>query len=288
MCGLFLGCTLAGSALAVSLDVAANSVITVFPGQYFDSAIVRSNGVLILNGGGIGTNTYPSPSVTIQAGGRFCVNDGSIQYFENSGIVELYGGRQSTVSSLNLGHVILAGGDPGIQLLHWGGTLDIRYLATNRTSWEVDATSAVATPAIRIFSLTNTLPDNIYYYGTLPGVPIPPGVVHTNHALLWNPVTNSAVRTDIIIPTNWPGSVSVITYSPLPANSITCFIQRASAVTVGWSSLTGRIYQVEDAFDLGIQDWLALSTPVPGTGVTTTILSAALTTNRLYRVRLRY
>ena len=284
--GVCLGCSLAISASALSLVVNTNSVFTLFPGQYYDSAIVRNNGVLIMNGGAIGTNV--SPSVTIEAGGRFCFNGGLIQDFDNRGMVEFYGGRQSTVTSVNRGYVILAGGDPGIQLSHWDGVLDIHYLATNRTAWEVDATTAIATPIIRIFSLTNSLSPDFYHYGTLPSVPIPPGAVHTNHALLWNPATNREVRTEIIMASNWPGSVHVLAYAQPPANSITCFIHRSSPVEVGWSSLTGRTYQVEDAFDLGIQDWFALGTPVPGTGTTTTITSAGFIPTRFYRVRLRY
>ena len=96
---------------AASLDVDFGQTIVVSNGAVYDSAVVRNGGVLILDGGAIGTNALPS--VNVEAGGRFVVYDGEINYFDNRGSVELYGGRQSTYSSENRGYLRIAGGDPG-------------------------------------------------------------------------------------------------------------------------------------------------------------------------------
>lgn len=271
---------------AAPLNVPAFSQVTVYPGQEFDYATVQSNGVLIMSGGAIGTNF--TPSVTVVQGGRFHMNDGRIQDFDNRGITELYGGAQSTSSSENRGYVKIAGGDPGIQLIHYTGTVDVFYLATNRTSWEIYSVTTSGAPTIRFFSLTNTLTAGTYTYAALPSASIPPGRVHTNHALLWNPLTNTSVRTEILIATNWPGSVVVQVYTQLDAHSVTCSIQQASPVAVSWNSVSGRTYQIEDALTLTPDDWLAVGVPVTATGSIMSANYSGVYPAAFYRARLRH
>lgn len=276
------------AAWAATLNVPGFSQITVFPGMVYDSATVQSNGVLIMSGGAIGTNSAPTPSVTVLQGGKFYMNAGRIQYFDNRGIVELYGGAQSTEASENRGYVKVAGGDPGLQLIHYTGTVDVFYLATNRTAWEIYSVVTNGAPTIRFFSLTNTLAAGTYTYGTLPSSPVPPGRVHTNHALLWNPITNKSVRTEVLIASNWPGTVVVQVYTQLPAHSITCRIQSVSSLMLDWSAASGRVYQVEDALSLTLQDWLAAGAPVTATGALASVSLSGIFSNIHYRVLLRH
>lgn len=269
------------------LNVPAFTHITVYPGQFYDYATVQSNGVLIMSGGEIGTNSATTPSVTVLQGGRFYMNAGSIQYFDNRGITELYGGAQSTESSENRGYVKIAGGDPGIQLIHYTGTVDVIYLATNRTFWEIYSVVTSGSPTIRFFSLTNTLAEGTYTSATLPKSLVTDVYVHANHALFWNPITNADVRTEIVIATNWPGSVVVQVYTPLVSHSVTCAIQQASPVNVSWNSVSGRTYQVEDALSLTMQDWLAVGVPVTATGSTTSVDHSGIYPAAFYRAWLR-
>ncbi len=280
-----LGCW---TSLAAPLNVSGGTQITVYPGQVYDYATVQSNGVLIMSGGAIGTNSAPTASVTIAPGGRFYMNAGRIQYFDNRGIAELYGGAQSTDASENRGYVKIAGYDPGIQLVHFAGTVDVYYLATNRTLWEIYSVVTDGAPAIRFFSLTNTLAAGTYTYGTLPTSNHPAGRIHTNHALLWNPLTNKNVRTEILIATNWLGSVSVQPYSPLSPIAITCGIQEASTPQVVWNSVSGRTYQVEAAWTLGINSWFAAGVPMTATGSTTAGSVPGSPSPVFYRVWLRH
>ena len=107
----------AGAASAASLDVDFGQTVVVSNGAVYDDAVVRNGGVLILDGGAIGTNA--TPSVNVEAGGRFVVNAGAINYFENRGTVELYGGRQSTSSSENRGYLRIAGAIPASRSSIW-------------------------------------------------------------------------------------------------------------------------------------------------------------------------
>lgn len=273
---------------AASLNVPAFTQITVYPGQVFDDATVQSNGVLIMGGGVIGTDTDSTASVTVLQGGRFYMNAGRIGYFDNRGIAELYGGAQSTSASENRGYLKIAGYDPGIQLVHYTGTVDVFYLATNRTLWEIYSVVTNGAPAIRFFSLTNTLATGTYTYGTLPASSIPPGRVHTNHALCWNPLTNKSVRTEIVIATNWSGTVEVRSYVPVSPIAITGRLQQASPLLLSWNSESGRVYQIEDALSLPLQDWLASGPPTTATGTTAAAGLSGLFSSIYYRVLLRH
>jgi len=274
---------------AAPLTVNAFTLVQIFPGQYYDSAIVRSNGTLVMNGGGIGTNLLVfTPSVTVEQGGQFYFNDGLIKDFENDGIVEFYGGRQSTVSSVNRGYVKLAGGDPGIQLIHHKGTVDVYYLATNRLAWEINSEVTNNAPAIRIFSLTNSVPVGIYTYATLPGwASTPYGKSNSTYSLQWAPVTNKQLKTEITIASNWLGTVTIAQY--IPISGITCSIRRTAFNEVSWNSVSGRTYQVQDALDLILEgDWYNTGTPTYSTSTNSLINDAnPFLDNRYYRVLLR-
>ena len=273
---------------AAPLNVPAFTQITIYPGQVFDYATVQSNGVLIMSGGAIGTNSYPTSSVTVLQGGRFYMNAGRIQYFDNRGITEMYGGAQSTVSSENRGYVKVAGGDPGIQLSHYTGTVDVFYLATTRTNWEIISEVTDGAPIVRFFSLTNTLAPGIYTVATLPKTTLGNLAFHTNHALFWNPLTNKSVRTDLNIRTNWPGTVEVLSYVPVSPIAITSRIQQASPLMLSWNAQSGRVYQIEDALSLPLQDWLPSGAPITATGATASINLAGLFSEIYYRILLRH
>jgi hypothetical protein len=273
---------------AAPLNVPPFAQITVYPGQVYDYATVQSNGVLIMSGGAIGTNSAPIASVTVLQGGWFYMNAGNIQYFDNRGVTELYGGAQSSESSENRGYVKIAGGDPGFQLLHYTGTVDVIHLATNRTSWEISSAVTSGSPTIRFFSLTNTLAAGTYTSATLPKSSTPAGHVHTNHALFWNPISNTSVRTDIQIASNWPGSVVVQVYTQLADHSVTCAIRQVSPVNVSWNSVSGRVYQIEDALSLTAQDWLAVGVPVTATGSTMSANYSGIYPAAFYRAWLRH
>lgn len=61
---------------AQSLDVLLGQTVTVATGQTYAAATVRNGGTLMLEGGAIGTNA--TPSILIEAGGRFVFNSGTI------------------------------------------------------------------------------------------------------------------------------------------------------------------------------------------------------------------
>ena len=130
---------------AVTLDVTLGQTRTVSSGEVFTEAFVRNGGVLILDGGTISNGAaLTSPSVTVDPGGRFIFNSGSIHYFENWGITELYGGIQSTYTSENRGYLKYAGGNPSYsneygQLSLFDGTVDIYSTASNRLLWYIEA-----------------------------------------------------------------------------------------------------------------------------------------------------
>jgi len=290
----FLGVTLLCSiGRAVPLNVPAFSTITVSPGQEYDYATVQSNGVLIMNGGVVGITSAPTPSVTVSTGGRFYMNAGLIQFFDNRGVAELYGGSQSTFTSENRGYVKIAGYDPGIQLAHYTGTVEVFHLATNRTNWEIISEVTDGAPVIRFFSLTNTLAAGTYTVATLPKTTLGNLAFHTNHAQFWNPLTNTSVRTDVNMRTTWPGTVEVLSYVPVSPIAITCRVQSSSTVFPGnpevfWNTESGRVYQVERALDLGLQDWVAPLPPVTATGDSERVFATGILPQMLFRVLLRH
>jgi len=272
---------------AQNLNVPAFTSVTLYPGDYYDTAIVRSNGVLVLNGGEIGT--LSNGILQIEQGGKFYMNEGGIYTFENDGEVGFYGGRQSTDSSVNRGYVKLAGGDPGIQLIHNKGTVDIYYLATNRLSWEINTEVTNNAPAIRIFSLTNSLATGTYTYATLPNwASTPFGISNSMYSLQWSPVSNRQLQTEITIASNWLGSVTVSQYVPL-SSAITSSIRRTAFNEVSWNSVSGRTYQVQDALNLIAGDWENMSTPISSTGTVSLINDAnPFLQERFYRILLRH
>lgn len=271
----------AGSAAsAASLDVDFGQTVVVSNGAVYDTAVVRNGGVLILDGGAIGTNA--TPSVNVEAGGRFVVYDGLINYFENRGIVELYGGRQSTDSSENRGYLRIAGGDPGIQIVHLDGTLDVYSTATNRTSWEIDSTVTNGNPLIRLYCVSNTLAPGIYPYASLtPASYYSFGKVYHDQARFW-PNTQIVAQVDISVASNWPGLV----YSYARSGPKSPVLRTRPAIEISWASQTGHTYQVQRCTNLVGAIWSNLGLPVHAQSTNSSVLDTMPDTNATYRLQL--
>ena len=271
-------------AAAASLDIGLGQTRAVAAGEIFDSAVVRNGGVLILDGGLIGTNALPS--VLVEEGGRFVFNSGAINYFDNRGVTELYGGTQSTFSSENRGYLKIAGGDPGIQIVHFDGTLDVYHTATNRTVWEIDSATTSAAPQIRFHSLSNSLAVGSYTYATLaPTTPFPGGKTYHDLAKFWTPSgTQLVAQVDVTLPSNWLGKVWSYKYTTpaAPTSSV------RTAVEISWTAATGRTYQVQATTNLIAGAWRNLELPVTCDSTTGSVLDATADTNKTYRVLLRH
>lgn len=270
----------AGAASAASLDVDFGQTVVVSNGAVYDDAVVRNGGVLILDGGAIGTNA--TPSVNVEAGGRFVVNAGAINYFENRGTVELYGGRQSTSSSENRGYLRIAGGDPGIQIVHLDGTLDVFSTATNRTAWEIDSTTTNGNPQIRLYCVSNSLAPGSYPYAALtPASHYSFGKVYHDQARFW-PNTQIVAQVDIAVASNWPGLVHSYAYSG-PKSPV---LRTRPAIEISWTSQTGRTYQVQRCTNLVGGIWYNLGLPVFAHGTNSFVLDTMPDTNATYRLQL--
>ena len=274
----------AHAATAQSLDVLLGQTVTVATGQVYAAATVRNGGTLVLDGGAIGTNA--TPSVLVEAGGRFIFNSGTIRYFENHGVAELYGGRQSTDSSENRGYVKYAGGDPGIQLVHFDGTVDVYYTATNRTAWEIDSTTTNGTPQIRFFCLSNSLAVGSYAYAALvPASYYSFGKVYHDAARFWTPSgTQLVAQVDVSIASNWAGTVWSYGYSGPGSPTVAV----RPAVEISWNAQSGRTYQVQSTTDLVAGVWRNLGAPVLSQGTNAAALDSMPDTNKTYRVLLRH
>lgn len=272
------------SASAASLDVGLGQTRVVATGENFDSAVVRNGGVLILDGGLVGTNALPS--VLVEEGGRFVFNSGTINYFENRGVTELYGGIQSTFSSENRGYLKIAGGDPGIQIVHFAGTVDVYHTATNRTAWEIDSATTNGDPQIRFFSLSNSLAVGSYTFATLaPTTPFPGGKTYHDLARFWTPAgTQLVAQVDVMLPSNWPGKVWSYKYTApaAPTSSL------QTAIEISWIATSGRTYQVQTTTNLISGAWRNLALPVTCDSTTGSVLDAAADTNKTYRVLLHH
>ncbi len=283
ICGIFLltGLFRGGmAAQAASLDVDYGQTVVVSNGMNYDSAVVRNGGVLILDGGAIGTNAMPS--VNVEAGGRFVVYDGAINYFENRGIVELYGGRQSTDSSENRGYLRIAGGDPGIQIVHMDGTLDLYSTVTNRTAWEIDSTTTNGNPKIRLYCVSNTLAPGTYTYASLtPASYYSFGKVYHDQARFW-PNTQIVAQVDIAVDSNWPGLV----YSYAHSGPKSPVLRTQPAIQISWASQTGHTYQVQRCTNLVGAIWRNFGLPVYATGTNSSVLDTTSDTNTAYRLQL--
>jgi hypothetical protein len=272
---------LATSASAASLEVLFAQTTVVPAGEEYDDAVVRNGGVLILDGGTIGTNA--TPSVLVEPGGHFVFNAGLIRYFENHGITELFGGRQSNDSSENRGYLRIAGGDPGIQIVHLDGAIDIHACATNRTIWEIDSPTTSASPVIRFYSVSNSLPAGSYTYATLvPATPNPFGKVYSDYARFW-PNTQAVIRVDVNLASNWTGTVwSHIVAEPKPPE-----LRTRPAIEVSWRSQTGHTYQVQFTTNLLSTNWHNLGLPVYARTTNSFILDTTPETNKSYRLLIR-
>ena len=268
------------AASAASLDVDFGQTVVVSNGAVYDDAVVRNGGVLILDGGAIGTNALPS--VSVEAGGRFVVYDGTINYFENRGIVELYGGRQSTFSSENRGYLRIAGGDPGIQIVHLDGTLDVYSTATNRTAWEIDSSTTNGSPQIRLYCVSNSLAPGSYpYAGLTPASYYPFGKVYHDQARFW-PNTQIVAQVDIAVVSNWPGTV----YSYAHSGPKAPVLRTRPAIEISWASQTGHTYQVQRCTNLVEAVWHNLGLPVFAQGTNSFVLDTMPDTNATYRLQL--
>lgn len=276
LAGLLLG---AIAAPAASLNVDFGQTMVVSNGAVYDDAVVRNGGVLILDGGAIGTNAMPS--VNVEAGGRFVVYGGTINYFENRGIVELYGGQQSTISSENRGYLRIAGGDPGIQIVHLDGTLDVYSTATNRPAWEIDSTTTNGNPQIRLYCVSNSLAPGSYPYAALtPASYNSSGKIYHDQARFW-PNTQIVVQVNISMASNWPGLVQSIVRS----NPKSPVLRTRPAIEVYWTSQTGRTYQVQRCTNLVGGVWNNLGLPVHAQSTNSSVLDLMPDTNATYRLQ---
>ena len=270
------------SARAVSLDVLLGQTRLVRTGEVFDTATVRNGGILILDGGTISNG---SPSITVEAGGRFIFNAGQIRYFENWGSTEIYGGTQGSPSSENRGYLKYAGGDPGIQVVHIDGRLDVYYVPTNRINWEIYTYSTNGNISIHLYTFANSLSAGTYTYNTLPG-----SFYHATGKEYWDIVTYwtpgpllAGRQITLNVESNWPGKVWVHDYIPVPA--FTSAVRPAVEVT--WGAVSGHSYQVQYSTILPGNEWKSLGPPVHSVSPTGSVCDTAYDTNKMYRVLLR-
>ena len=278
--------------LAVTLEVPLGQTRVVSVGEVFTEAFVRKGGVLILNGGPISNGAaLSSPSVTVDPGGRFVFNSGSIHYFENWGVTELYGGIQSTYTSENRGYLKYAGGNPSFsneigQLTLFDGTVDVYSAASNRFYWEIEAGSTSGTPAIRFFTTANTLAPGSYTYATLPNINLNPGgKTYNDIATYWSQgALLNARQVNIGLVSNWPGKVWVYNYIPPTAFTTTV----RTAIETAWNSQSGRTYQVQSTTNLPGGIWNKHGLPVLSHSSTAAVCDSAYDTNKMYRVLLHH
>lgn len=272
----------AGGAWAANLTVDVGETAVVGAGQSFGVATVRNGGVLVMEGGAI-TNDFGS--VTNEAGGRLIFNSGYIHDFVNYGLAELYGGTQSLVSSENRGYLKLAGGDPGIQIVHFGSMLDVYSYATNRTAWEISSDTTNGAPGIRIFCLSSSLPVNTYTWNTLPTHAGFPGgrVCRTTNRFWVSGVVWTGII-DISVRTNWGGSVKIVTY--VPPTTVTSGVRPAVEVT--WNAVAGRTYQVQKSTDLIGGVWTSVGLPYVAQSALGSVCDSAGNTGTSYRVLIRH
>lgn len=270
----------AGMAWAASLNLGAGETRTVSVGETYANALVGNGGTLILDGGAFTTTPY---SVTVEEGGRFIFNAGYVSDYVNYGLTELYGGTQSTVSSENRGQLTLAGGDPGIQIVHRGGMVDLYGYATNRTLSEIDVMGTGG--SIRIWCLTSSLPPSVYSYATMPTQALFAGGKAsrvTNR--FWNAGVTWTGTLDIAMATNWQGTLKIVTYTPPTA--FTSTVQ--PAVEIAWNAVSGRVYQVQSTTNLPGGVWRNVGLPVRADGSAGSFCDRGGGTSTSYRVLLRH
>jgi len=128
------------TAPAADTYVLSGETLRVGEGEHYERIVVYPHGTLLIDGGSI-TQAPPITldSVEVSAGGSCVMTNGVIDYFMNNGRVEMYGGSTGSSSSENHGYMMLAGGDPGGQIVQQGGVLDIFYTATTRTNLEISS-----------------------------------------------------------------------------------------------------------------------------------------------------
>ncbi len=273
---------------AVTLDVPLGQIRVVSAGEVFTEAFVRNGGVLILDGGTISNGAaLSSPSVTVDPGGRFIFNSGSIHYFENWGVAELYGGTQSSYASENRGYVKFAGGDPGSspsQLVHSDGRVDVYYVPTNRILWEINVTSANSDSSVHLYTFANSLAPGSYKYNTLPtSLAHGTGKEYWDIVTYWTPGPLLAGRQITLnMDSNWPGKVWVYNYIPLPTYTSSV----RTAVEINWNAVSGHTYQVQSTTNLPGGIWKNFGLPVLAQSSTAAVCDSAYDTNKMYRVLL--
>lgn len=273
-------------AFAVSLEVLMGQTRVVSTGQVFDTATVRNGGVLILDGGTISNG---SPSIIVDAGGRFIFNSGRIHYFDNRGSTELYGGTQSSDASENRGYVKYAGGDPGpggSQLVHFDGRVDVYYVPTNRIIWEIYVDSTNLDSSVHLYTFANSLAPGSYKYNTLPtSLAHGTGKEYLDIVTYWTPGPLLAGRQITLnMDSNWPGKVWVYNYIPLPVYTSSV----RTAVEINWNAVSGHTYQVQCTTDLVSGAWMNLGEPTHAHSTTGSVCDTTYATNKMYRVLLRH
>jgi hypothetical protein len=70
----------------------------------------------------------------------------------------------------------------------------------------------------------------------------------------------------------------------VPATDSPLLLIRISHVTVSWSSSTGNTYQVQYRSELTTNIWTNLGPPIPGNGLTNSVVDAIVGPQRFYRV----
>jgi len=271
---------------AADTYVLSGETLQVGAGDHHERVVVYPQGTLLIQGGSI-TQAPPihMDSVEVSAGGRCVMTNGVIDYFMNNGHVEMYGGSTGSSSSENHGYLMLAGGDPGGQIVQKGGVLDLFYTATTRTNLEISSDNNNPPDATRIFSISNSLGFGMFEVGDLPLVVVaPPWAEVTMDVTFWTPTGNFNATLTHLIPTNWNGTiVSEPMVAPSPTD-VVCQID--SAVELEWASISNRGYQVQYTTNLLSGTWQNLGSPVYSTEGTNQYFDSANEEIKAYRAKI--
>ena len=290
VCALVVLFTLGLRGQGVATVVRLGEYKEINAGEVLDRLVIENGGVVVMNGGAVGTNLpIPAVSIDIRPGGRFVMNGGTYGDFSNYGVAELYGGRKTNSRSCeNHGNLQLAGGDLGFQLVQFEGSIDVYYSYTNPPNWEIDAggSSYAEPPIIRIFGTKNALPSGTYTVSQLLAqggtVPYPGYVLFEDLVKQWMPWGSGSRSIGLLLDDDWSGRVVIVSY--VEPTSPSSGIQ--SAIEYSWQGTTGRTYQVQISTNLVSQKWLNLGLPMTGVTGKNSIFDTADPPHKFYRVKL--
>ncbi len=257
--------------------------------DFYARCTVHPNATLLIEGGSI-TQAPPvtNAAVEIAAGGTCVMRSGHADYFNNNGRLQFLGGSTSLSSTENHGYMILAGGDPGIQIVNQGGFLDLYRPAAGRTNLEISADNSVPGDIIRIFSITNTLGYGWFDIEDLSPLVVvyPPYAEFEMSAKFWDNGSNFYADLTFLIPTNWNGLIISEPFDIPPTNEITLAIE--PAVGLSWASTNHRGYQVQSTSNLVSGTWSDFGLPVPSLSPTNRMFDVLRGTSWTYRARILY